>query len=287
MSSRAWEDIPAPVRRAVEKETGKVSSSVSPSDGRNSDFLATLQAERGRFFVKGVRAGTRQERMQRIEAKANPGLPHAVAPRLLWEAEADGWSLLGFEHVAGRHANLEPGSPDLPLVADAAVTMAQALAGCSLDLPSAAEQWAWSSPWRRLSKQPDGKLGLWDRRHLDELVERERQGIDWVRGDSLVHGDLHPLNILVSDRARVVDWAWSSLGAPWLDATSLVLRLVADGHTPAQAEEWARRIPAYRDAPDRGITAFSVLVLGMWTYRGAFPRLTEVARRYVRHRLAL
>ncbi|WP_244223836.1 phosphotransferase [Amycolatopsis circi] len=286
MSSQAWEEIPATVRRAVEKETGKVSCSVSPSDGRNSDFLATLQAERGCFFVKGVLAGSRRERMQQIEAKANPVLPRSVAPRLLWEAEAGGWSLLGFEQVAGQHANFEPGSPDLPLVADAAVTMARELARCSLDLPSAAEQWAWASPWRRLSKQADSDLDQWDRRHLDELVEWERQGIDWVRGDSLVHGDLHPLNILVADRARVVDWAWSSLGAPWLDAASLVLRLVADGHTPAQAEEWARRIPVYRDAPDQGITAFSVLVLGMWTYRGAFPRLTEVARRYVRHRLA-
>lgn len=286
MSSQAWEEISALVRRAVEKETGKVSRSVSPSDGRNSDFLATLQAERGRFFVKGVLVGSRRERMQQIEAKVNPLLPRSVAPRLLWEVEAGGWSLLGFEHVAGRYANLEPGSPDLPLVTDTAVTMAQALAQCSLDLPSAAEQWAWASPWRRLSKQADSELDRWDRRHLDELVEWEREGIDWVRGDSLVHGDLHPLNILVADRARVVDWAWSSLGASWLDATSLVLRLVADGHTPAQADEWARRIPAYRDAPDQGITAFSVLVLGMWTYRGSFPRLTEVARSYVRHRLA-
>jgi hypothetical protein len=42
-----------------------------------------------------------------------------VAPRLLWHVDADGWNVLSFEHVAGRHADYSPGSPDLPKVIDA------------------------------------------------------------------------------------------------------------------------------------------------------------------------
>ncbi|WP_169515202.1 phosphotransferase [Amycolatopsis benzoatilytica] len=222
--------------------------------------------------------------MQQVEARVNPALPHSVAPRLLWEAESSGWSVLGFEHVAGHHANLAPGSPDLALVADSAATMARTLGRCTLDLPAAAEQWAWNAPWRRLSKATDRDLDAWDHQHLEELVDWERKGIDLLRGDSLVHGDLHPLNILVSDRAHVVDWAWSSIGAPWLDGVALTLRLVAGGHAPAEAEEWAQQIAPYREAPADGVTAFAVLIMGMWAYRGAFPQLTEVARQYVRHR---
>ncbi|MGW4485136.1 phosphotransferase family protein [Amycolatopsis sp. NPDC004368] len=285
MASQDWEEIPAAVRRAVEKETGAVSSAISPADGRNSDLLATLQTERGCFFIKGVLADTRRVRMQQIEAQVNPVLPHSVAPRLLWEVKSSGWSLLGFEHVAGHHANLAPGSPDLTSVADSAATMARTLAECTLDLPDAAEQWSWSAPWRRLSKATDRELDAWDRQHLDELVEWERKGLELVRGDSLVHGDLHQLNILVADRARVVDWAWSSIGAPWLDPVALTLRLVADGHTPTQAEEWAQQIPPYREAPADGVTAFAILIMGMWAYRGAFPQLIDVARQYVRHRV--
>jgi len=284
MASQSWEEIPAAVRRAIENETGRVSSSTAPENGRNSDFLATLHTDRGYFFVKGVLAGSRRARMQRIEATVNPALPHSVAPRLLWEVESSGWSVLGFERADGHHANLAPGSPDLDLVADSAATMAHALARCTLDLPAAADQWAWNAPWRRLSTAPDHDFDPWDRQHLDELVDWERRGLDLVRGNSLVHGDLHPLNILVSERACVVDWAWASIGAPWLDGVALTLRLIADGHTPAEAEQWARQVAQYREAPADGVTAFAVLVMGMWAYRGAFPQLTEVARQYVRYR---
>ncbi|MEV8612737.1 phosphotransferase [Amycolatopsis sp. NPDC051373] len=285
MAGQDWQEIPDAVRRAVEKETGSVSSAVSPSDGRNSDLLATLQAERGRFFVKGVVAGTRRARMQQVEAAVNPVLPRTVAPRLLWEVEADGWSVLGFEHVNGRHAELRPGSRDLPLVVESVATMVSSLARCRLDLQTASEQWEWMSPWRRLSKSTPDELDPWDQKHIEQLIECERHAIQSVRGDSLVHGDLHPLNILVSERARVVDWAWSTIGAAWLDAAALVLRLVAAGHTPAQAEEWANQISAYRDAPDRAVTAFAVLIMGAWVYKGAFPQLNEAARQYVQYRL--
>jgi hypothetical protein len=39
-----------------------------------------------------------------------------------------------------------------------------------------------------------------------------------LAGDHLLHTDLNPDNILISDgRAWLVDWAWTTLGAAWID----------------------------------------------------------------------
>jgi hypothetical protein len=283
MASQEWANLPATVRQAIENRTGTVVATVSPDNGRNSDFLATLQTSHGPCFVKGVRTGTRRARAQQTEARVG-AWPNSAAPRLLWDVTADGWHVLGFEAVTGHHPSLAPGSPDLPMVAETAAAMARELTPSPVELEKSTDQWAWSAPWRRLSK-PDRELDNWDKGHLSELLDWERRGIEAVHGNSLVHGDLHPLNILVADRARVVDWAWSSVGAPWLDSAALVLRLIAEGHTPDQAEEWANAIPAYWEAPADAVTAYAVLVFGMWTYRGMFPGLTDVARQYVRYRL--
>ncbi|MFD9887977.1 phosphotransferase family protein [Amycolatopsis sp. NPDC059027] len=285
MARPDWEELPDAVRRAVENESGAVLSAVPPSAGRNSDFLATLQTERGFFFIKGALAGTKKARMQQVEASVNTFLPHTVAPRLLWEVKAGGWNVLGFEHTSGRHADLTPGSADLPMVADTLATLVSTLGRCPIDLPHAAQQWKWMSPWRRLADSAPDKLDAWDRKNVAELVTLEYQAMDAMRGDSLVHGDMHPLNILVADRVRIIDWAWASQGAAWLDTTSLVLRLVAAGHTPAEAEAWASKISAFRDAPESRVTAYAVVIMGMWAYRGNFPKLTDAARRYVQYRL--
>lgn len=65
------------------------------------------------------------------------------------------------------------------------------------------------------------------------------------------HTDLHPLNVLVSDRPRIVDWAWARKGRPWVDLAFLHLRLMLAGHEPHDDE-----------VPDE----FVVAVYGMWLY---------------------
>ncbi|MGH3608727.1 MAG: hypothetical protein ACRDRD_11660 [Pseudonocardiaceae bacterium] len=34
-----------------------------------------------------------------------------------------------------------------------------------------------------------------------------------LQGDTLLHTDLDPLNVLINDTARVIDWAWPTCGA--------------------------------------------------------------------------
>ncbi len=114
-------------------------------------------------------------------------------------------------------------------------------------------------------------------------------------GAALLHTDLQPGNILINgDAVTAIDWAWASRGAAWIDPAFLVIRLIAAGHPPAGAEEWAARIPAWEAAPPSAITAFAAVVLGLWGQKtrsqNAHPHsahLTKAARRWARHRLEI
>ena len=85
-----------------------------------------------------------------------------------------------------------------------------------------------------------------------------------------MHTDLNNTNVLVNncasqgDRARLVDWAWATRGAAWLDAGYWVIWLIASGHAPASAEDRAAEIPAWRTAPAEGITAFAAANRSVW-----------------------
>jgi hypothetical protein len=264
---------------------------MSAPAGRNSEFSATLTVSGGdavadgAVFVKGITVERPEVKAHRHEARVNAWLP-AVAPRLLWTVEVDGWLLLGYDHVDGRHANLSPGSPDLPLVAEAVRMMAAELTPCPVeDAPSLATQWERLAAWRRLTEDPPADLDPWVRANLDRLAGWETGAVD---GGSLVHTDLHSLNILVGTSARVVDWAWSRRAASWVDVSFLALRLMDAGHPPAAAEEWADNVIA---TPDDARTAFAIGVLGIWEFLQRdkpLPhraKLTDIARMWVRHRL--
>ncbi|SDZ14117.1 hypothetical protein SAMN05216215_104846 [Saccharopolyspora shandongensis] len=293
MTRRDWSELPTAVRAAIENQCGTVTRAVLPNAGRNSDVSATLHTGGGHvLFCKGVRLDTPKARMHRHEAQVNPYLPPGVAPRLLWRTEVDGWLLLGFEHVPGHHADLSPGSPDLPLVADTVHTIGEALTPSPARAPRLADQWARLAAWRRLAhdRKPEPAEWVWGR--LDEFVDREHRAFTAIDGDALAHTDLHPLNVLVSDRARVVDWAWSRRAAPWVDAGLLVLRLIDAGHSPAAAERWADGVvPAWSSVSEQERTDFAVAVLGVWHHMaGVDPSpqrapLVDVARRWVAHRL--
>lgn len=292
MPRTSWEDLPVPVRAAIERECGPVTRADVPSAGRNSDFSATLHTSDGLVFCKGIaNAADRRGSMHRHEAAINRWLPRSVAPRLLWQAEAAAWLLLGFEHIPGRHAALSPGSPDLPLVAETVSVLVHELTSCPPETPLLTDKMAWMAGWRRLRHDPPEGLDSWSRRHLHEFAEQEVHGFAAARGDNLVHTDLHPLNILVADRARVIDWAWSRRGAAWVDAAHLVVRLIDQGHPPEEAEQWAEGTAAWPQARTDDLTAFAVALLGMWTYlefSDPLPHraaLTMAARAWARHRL--
>ena len=231
-----WDDLPAPVRAAIEAETGAVRAVHAISAGLNSAITARLDTRTGPVFIKGVRSD--RAAGQRREADLNPHVV-PVAPRLHWQVDTDGWHVLGFEHIDARPARLSPGSADLPVVAD---TLA------------------------RLGRMPPAPRAC--RRIEDRWADAAHAAkVDpaLLAGDHLIHTDLNPHNILITQRgARVVDWAWPTLGAAWIDPACTTLWLIAEGHTPAVAEAWAAPVPSWTLASPQALDVFIATNAALW-----------------------
>jgi thiamine kinase-like enzyme len=75
----------------------------------------------------------------------------------------------------------------------------------------------------------------------------------------LLHTDLNPLNVLMTaDGAWIIDWAWPTRGAAFIDPACFLLRLMLGGHTAAQAESWAAQCPSWGKTPDHAINVFAI-----------------------------
>lgn len=237
-----WNELPAATRAAAAVHTGTVHTAHSVGNGINSGIATLLHTEYGPVFVKGVPADHPQVRTQQREAEINPHLP-AGCPRLLWRVRTDEWDLLGFERLTGRTADFRPGSPDLPAVVDALDRLAR-IPCPTLPLKSVRQRW---EPYT----DPDA-LHLLD-------------------GEHLLHTDMAPHNIIVTEVdpdgpvAHLIDWAWPTRGAAWVDPAVWVLRLLVAGHTPPDADKWAARLPAWRAAPRAALLVFAHANLALWT----------------------
>jgi hypothetical protein len=294
MTRYEWDALPEAVRDAVEQQCGEpVIKAETPVMGVSSEFTATLHLASGPVFCKGIRADQPGAWMHRNEAAVNCLLPRGIAPALLWQVEAGGWLLLGFEYAPGRHPDLSPGSADLTPVADA-VTALGKLPPPGMANRSLAARWARLPVWQRYLQSPPDGLDSWERENLPRLAALEAAAHAQIDGDALLHTDLQAGNLIVNDGVvTVIDWAWASRGARWVDPAFMVIRLIAAGHPPRDAESWAREIPAWQTAPAGAVTAFAATVLGLWGRKTRSPaasphsaRLTDAARDWARHRLA-
>ncbi len=87
-----------------------------------------------------------------------------------------------------------------------------------------------------------------------------------LAGDHLLHTDLNPHNILITGTGpRIVDWSWPTLGAAWIDTACAALWLIAEGHTPADAESWAAGVTAWADATEPALNAFTTTNSALWS----------------------
>jgi Ser/Thr protein kinase RdoA (MazF antagonist) len=162
----------------------------------------------------------------------------ASCPRLYWHLEFGGWYLLGYEVIDGRHADYTPGSPDLPLVEAALVELQDVTAPPGIGLKDAVDRWA--------DYAPPGSL-------------------HYFEGNVLLHTDFAPANVLITgDRARLIDWAWPTRGAAWIDPGALLLQLMDAGHSVEEALAFTSRFPSWRDAKTEALTAFSSATAAVW-----------------------
>lgn len=282
---REWSDLPERVKRAVEDRAGTVLKAASATSGRNSELATTLWTSDGPVFCKGITTASSLSVMHHNEISVSPYLPGELAPRLLWQIEEEGWLLLGFEHVTGQHANLSPGSPDISLVTKAVHAIT-----CLSAPPESAGRRAMSDQWSRaleseIDLDPPDKADPWSVKNADTLAGWAARAPDYLVGPALVHTDLNPANFLVSDTARVIDWAWWRTGATWLDPAFVLIRLIAAGHSPSQAEQWATQLPGFESACPDALTAFAASVLRLWERRFADTEATTAARLWAQHRL--
>lgn len=226
-----WAGLPTEVRAAALERTGRVEGVVDVPHGITCRFAAVLESAGGRVFIKGVPVDDAWGRAgQAREAEVNAAVT-AVSPRLLWRVEAGGWDLVAFEAVEARHADLSPGSPDLPLVA-AALEEAQGLRA-----PAGAE----------LPQFVDRELG-----GAVSAAEREL-----LLGDALLHTDTNPHNLLVgADRAYLVDWALPAVGPAWVDVAEAAGRLMDAGCSAGEARAWAAQFASWAGADPAAVEVF-------------------------------
>lgn len=108
----AWDDLPRPLKQAIEARTGPVTAVRIATAGQNSPLAAIIDTVGGRVFAKGLPSGHRRVITQAREAAVAP-LVRDISPALLWHFDEAGWNVLGYQYAPGRHADYTPGSPDL------------------------------------------------------------------------------------------------------------------------------------------------------------------------------
>ncbi|GGX09473.1 phosphotransferase [Streptomyces chartreusis] len=258
-----WHDLPAETRTAVERYTGPVDDARTAPHGVMSRLACTVDARTGRAFVKGTRHDDPQAWVYRHEAKVTQLAPRA--PRVLWEVDACGWQLYGYEYIEGRYPDLSPGSNDLAALVHTLTAVSR-------------------TPWpETLNKKP------LHTRWAESLPEDVASGL---RGRALAHTDMSPHNMLMrdADELLLLDWALACPAPAWADTALTIPRLISAGHTPMQAEAIAWQIPAYRAAAPDTLTLFARTVHTAWEdwertrpmpHRAA---LTAAARTWATHR---
>jgi aminoglycoside phosphotransferase len=284
-----WAAVPEHVRNAIEGLLGRrVAAAESLRGGFSEGLAARLRLDDGAdVFVKAVRSATATAvaGFHRREAGVARRLPAGVpAPRLLAVHDDGDWVALLFEHVAGA-LPAQPWRPaDFERVLAAATGMARALTPSPIAAADAARPrlrgWAdlaGAGPRAALAgREP------WAAAHLDELIALEAAPLE---GDTLLHGDLYPFNVLLDKsedevRVRVVDWPHAWVGPAHADVLTLLSNAVLSGLDP---EPHLAANPLTHKLDPREVDAFLaahsgfLLRLAVTAGPGADPRLIDMA----------
>lgn len=204
-----------------------------------SDALIVVESGAGRFFVKGMRNldGGRLDSLDR-ELSVNAHLD-GIAPGLVATLRDATWVAGVFDYIDGAPIDLT--TPE----------GARCLAGL---IDRVADL--------RLPVELDWPETRWD---------RFCDAPELLRGRTICHGDPHGNNVIIepSGRAYLVDWAWPTLGAAFIDATLLANQLICAEHSPQEAEAVVSDIRGWRDADPQAIDAFLLANVRMMEERYA------------------
>lgn len=273
-----WGGVPFVVQIVLEQRLGtQVASWTSQSGGYSTALVSRLElTDGGRVFVKGVPVGHPLERAYAAEAQIAAVLPEDAPVPLLLGTVDDEWFLLVFEDIEGREPDLRPGSDDLEAVLEAIAELHDVLTPAPvMGLPPASKAFGrLLTSWSKLAARPPYDLDNWAWHNLDKLVAMESAWLPWSDGETMLHTDLRPDNLVRRDsdgRVFVVDWAQACRGAPWLDLAGLVPHLVRAGHSPGEAEQLVLHGQVMAGVPAWAVTGFAVALAGFWSAASRQP----------------
>ncbi|MFG1995642.1 phosphotransferase [Actinoplanes sp. NPDC048988] len=230
-----WTALPEAVTTEIADRVG--GTHVTPATtGDHAEMAATVTGTNGRVFVKAASTDF-GVRSLRFELRVSEAISGPLSPAVLWHFEAADWLVVGYEHCEGPHADLSPGSPDLDLLGEALTVLGE-------------------------TPTPDVPL----------FSPKARLGFEHstMNGDTLVHTDLCPANLIVTPHGlQIVDWAMAAKAAPWVELAMLTPWLISAGHTPEQAEQWLARHPAWQSADPGVLDYFATKNAEKWASKSA------------------
>ena len=290
-----WWAVPERVRSLVDGFLGSpVVEAISQPTGFSPGVAARARCADGRrVFVKAVSAQLNPDTpdMHRREARIVAQLPEsAPVPRLLWShdenadasgsADGDGWVVLLFEDVDGKH-------PEQPWRADERERVLRELFRLSKSLtPSPLSLKEADSPadvyredhrgWQLILNGPEelrrqlAGLDTWAASHLSELAQIEATAPSAVEGNTLLQHDVRADNMrLTPEKVWFFDWPSARVGAAWDDFVGFLPSVHMQGGPPP--EELIVRHPAYAAADPEAVTAAVTAVAGYFTQRSLLP----------------
>lgn len=262
-----WDQLPAPVREAIEQRTGPVAGTSPGGHGVSTDVRLILHTETGTVFIKGTGPHATSAERDRLHLGAALA-PHvtALSPPLLWRVtHPGGWDITGWAAIPGRPADLTPGSPDVPR---ATALLAELGTITAPDVPGL---WSIAEHWGRHADDPRA-----------------------LHGGALVHTDPHGHNFIIDrDHTWLTDWGWAARGPAWATPMRFILFLMEAGWQPADAEQALTSVPAWTQAPPAAITTHAVTSVPSWEKAAARQPGNErlqawagIARQWAAHRQA-
>ncbi|HEU0240023.1 MAG TPA: phosphotransferase [Micromonosporaceae bacterium] len=267
----AWADTPEPVRAAVASTLG--STIVGHRDlhgGWSPGPAASLRLADGRqVFVKAVSADVRAHNhaMIRQESVILDALPTSVlAPRRLAMVEDGPWIALATTWAAGA-TGASWTDRAIAAVANACRTVSEHRAPDSL--PPVVKRIFDFDGWRRLLEMGTGDE--WEAAYARPAADLVAGWESWTAGDALVHRDIRLDNTVIDvagGSAVLVDWAYASAGARWIDLAQLAADVVATGHALGAQAATDRAYRLLRTLPPEA-SRFVVGLAGMWSIRAA------------------
>jgi len=278
----AWQDVPLPVRRKIERACGSPVIEAETQPGGFSPGVAARVgcADGARWFVKAASADLNPDapRLHRQEASVLADLDsvivarHLPVPRLRGTAELGPWFALIIDDVAGRQPTLPWQDEQLDLVLASLGQLAEALTPAPIGVPGIEKYLgADFTGWRTLASRPrDDRLDPWSRARLGELADLEATWAAHAAGATLLHADIRADNLLLTgDGVMVVDWPHACRGAECVDLVLFAPSVAMQGGPEPAA--LLSRSHVGRDARPDALRAVVCALAGYFTERSLAP----------------